>query len=232
MSANTRPVIYGLLTILAGTVAWNLDLFPAFGGSAIRIASIMGDTFKAQHEANNNGEVIRFSVHSAAFGDDECKQLLALTGLRSLDLSGTTITDKGLETLAKLPHLEALRLDDMRLTSTGLKALSQCESLRELTLAGSEFGEVTVDGIGGIQMVETLDLSDCGVTDASAVGLANLNRLQRLYLGRTQITGKGLQQLAAMPDLTLLNLASLDLGEGRASAHFGQFRLARQVSIG
>jgi hypothetical protein len=70
--------------------------------------------------------------------------LRGLTQLASLDLTGTHVTDHGLEHLGGLTRLRALTLDKTTVTGTGLVHLIALTQLRSLNLDGSKADAVAV----------------------------------------------------------------------------------------
>ncbi len=69
--------------------------------------------------------------------------LRGLTGLKSLDLSGSQVTDAGLVHLAHLKNLDELLLSD-HITDAGLPKLAGLSGLSYLNLAKSK---VTKEGV-------------------------------------------------------------------------------------
>src|SRR5262249_22558860 len=68
--------------------------------------------------------------------------LARLPGLRHIDLSGTGVTDKGLEVVLRaLPALESVSLAWTQVTDTGLAHLSGCQRLSEVNLLGTSSGD-------------------------------------------------------------------------------------------
>ena len=94
------------------------------------LRKLVGDDFFA--------DVVRVSLPYRRRVDDVfLKRLMALTGLRSLRLSGTQVTDEGLKHLEGLTKLEHLELDGTEVTDEGIeelrKALPNCDIRREPT---------------------------------------------------------------------------------------------------
>jgi len=75
-------------------------------------------------------ELTQLSLTGTEFNDDDVPQLAGLVSLRKLDLSGTKITDKGLQALGQLDiPLEVLILAETRITDAGLIRLAFLETL-------------------------------------------------------------------------------------------------------
>lgn len=88
-----------------------------------------------------------------------------------IDLSGTAVTDAGLEVLAGMPHLTRLSLRETAVTDAGLRHLA------------------------GLQYLSHLNLYGTSVTDAGLDHLAQLPGLRALYLWQTQVTDEGVNRL-------------------------------------
>ena len=108
-------------------------------------------------------------------------------GLRSLDLSGTSIGDAGVEHLRRLPGLKELWLDE---TSVGDKALAVVSTRTT---------------------IEVLGLTGTAVTSVGLKHLAGLEKLTALHLGDTAIDDRALGLLIAMKQLKRLDVTATDL---------------------
>jgi hypothetical protein len=126
--------------------------------------------------------------------DDHLAALGALAALRSLDLDGTGITDRGVEVLTRLPHLADLHLSDTRITDAGLALVARVPQLHSLSVAGT------------------------AVTDAGLVALAGHPRLAVLNLRGAAVEGDGLRHLATCPSLRILAVSHVDRHHRRAFA--------------
>ncbi len=106
-----------------------------------------------------------------------------LTGLEILSLSGTGITDAGLEYLRPLRSLKALELMQSSIGTRGLAVLKDLPALEHLELA-------------------------VGVTDAGLKEVAQASSLRWLNLVHGQFWGPGLAELAKLPHLERLCIQS------------------------
>ena len=79
--------------------------------------------------------VVRVSMYSTKVSDAGLKDLAALRGLTTLDLSVTKVTDAGLKELAALKGLTTLNLRGTKVTDAGLKELVALKGLTTLNLA-------------------------------------------------------------------------------------------------
>ncbi|HSW01130.1 MAG TPA: hypothetical protein VLI39_13220 [Sedimentisphaerales bacterium] len=112
------------------------------------------------------------------------KPLSRLTGLQILSLSGTGITDAGLECLRPLRSLKALELTQFSLGTRGLAVMKDLPALEHLELC-------------------------VGVTDAGLKEVAQASNLRWLNLVHGQFWGPGLAELAKLPRLERLCIVSV-----------------------
>src|SRR5262249_23249562 len=129
---------------------------------------------------------------------DELKDLRELA---TLDLSFSPVGDVGLERVAELRSLRALRLVFCaNITNQKLAVLRDLPNLEELTL----------DNAAG---------KDRGIGDVGAAHLGQLTGLRKLSLLGSKVKDKGLAQLQGLTGLLELNLDSCKLitDEGLAS---------------
>ncbi len=127
-----------------------------------------------------------------AFGDRELEAVAALAPQTVwLDLSGTSVTDAGLATLARFKNLTRLHLNQTAIGDAGLAHLS------------------------ALQQLEYLNLYGTGVTDAGLSALTDLRKLRTLYVWQTKVTDAGVSRLrAALPRLDVEFGAAAPKAEG------------------
>jgi hypothetical protein len=123
---------------------------------------------------------------------DGCLHLDGLTGLTSLDLSGTLSTPHGWW-LQPAP----------RFLST--------QALTHLDLSQTPVQEETLRGLIVLTNLTSLELADCPhVTDATLAVLGRLPMLAKLSLAFTEVTEEGLRELEGHGALTDLDLSDTD----------------------
>jgi hypothetical protein len=107
-------------------------------------------------------------VNNPGFSDAQMEALLKLgEQIVWLDLSGTNITDKGVQQVGKLKNLTRLSLDNTAISDKGLSYLQQSKSLLYLNLYTTQ------------------------ITDKGLRSLEGIKNLQALYLWQTQVTPRG-----------------------------------------
>lgn len=115
--------------------------------------------------AKDAGLQLSFIIGAKPIGDAELEKIVALkANLVRLDLGGSTVTDKGLASIAQLKNLKRLDLSRTAVTDAGLAQLAPLKQLEYLNLYGTK------------------------VTDASLASLRSLESLKKVYLWQTAIT--------------------------------------------
>jgi len=127
-----------------------------------------------------------------------------LRQLQTLDLSGTKITDAGLEHLKDLPQLQTLDLSGTKVTDAGLERLQGLRQLQELGLSGTEVTDAGLEHLRGLPELEKLCF---WATGAGLKHLSGLPRLRELDLGGTKVTDAGLEHLKDLCQLQTLDLS-------------------------
>jgi internalin A len=165
-------------------------------------------------ESLSSNPVVSISFEgSERFTDKYIHLLKSFPDLKSLDLSGTTVTDKGFETIPELKSLTELNLYDTRITRLGLSKLQN--SSPQLKIIKRSVIPQRIKDLGG-----TVRFKD-GVENGPVVGVVfdkdnefrdefmplfkPLKSLGQLILFNTTITDVGLKELRGMK-LTTLSL--------------------------
>lgn len=138
---------------------------------------------------------VNASVLGSAFRDEH---LLLLDGLeaalRRLDLSGTSITDDGLATLAGFHAVERLLLNRTGVSGRGVSSLSGWPHLKSLGLFAT------------------------AITDDDLTSLLGFHALRRVYLASAGVTPSGIDSLAAAaPHLEIERAAAFPPSEPLAT---------------
>lgn len=85
---------------------------------------------------------------NAEFRDAWLADVVKFPQLRVLGLTGTALTDAGVDQVATLAELESLALNDTPITDAGLAKLNRCEKLRRLDVRGTR---ASADGVVALQ---------------------------------------------------------------------------------
>ena len=150
--------------------------------------------------------------------------LARLSRLRYLDLSGTSITDRGLDFVRALPELETVSLAWTNITDAGAANLSGCRRLRNVDLSGTSTGDGALRALTEKAHLCQLRTGN-GVTDAGlallheipifkswhggepTMGLLSYHAGPNYLLLRGPFTDRGMTQLEGLCGLFALNLA-------------------------
>jgi hypothetical protein len=144
-----------------------------------------------------------------------------MPGLRTLDLSGTQVTDRGLAILRELPALESLSLAWTGVTDAGLVHLADCERLVRVDLSATRTGDGAIRALAGKEKLRHFRSGEL-VTDAG------LPLLHRFPVFKTWHGGDVVLQLTspeAEPNSLLLRGSFTDRGLAALAGLDGLFGL-------
>jgi hypothetical protein len=138
-------------------------------------------------------------LKDSGIDDDDLLPLAELPTVQSLDLSGTDVTDEGLQHIVAGPKdLPTLQLDGTSITDAAIEVLKGLPNLTNLSLTGTA---ITDKGLAMLPEclpnLRSLTLNDCqGISNDCPRSVAKLERLQALSLANCrQISGDGLEHL-------------------------------------
>lgn len=131
-----------------------------------------------------------------------------MSKLRELILSESTVEDKHLKYLEKLP-LTYLNLFGTKISDQGMSSISKIRTLEVLSLGATEVTDVGIKKLVDLKKLRIVDLSATAVTDSGIDALSALSELNKLTLADTHITETGLRALCKLSQLTLLDLGGV-----------------------
>ena len=144
--------------------------------------------------------------------------LSQLGSLKTLSLSGHTVSDEGFVTIGKMKQLVDLNLIGVPITNAGFAKLGSLTKLRSLKLGQLPFQQsyrhyfrgflIDDNGISVVSRMPRLEALSLYGTDLSDAVIPTINRLRRLKtlnLGFTNVSDKGLSALS-LPQLESLIL--------------------------
>lgn len=164
----------------------------------------------------NLPQLKRLAVGGNKVTDVGLNSLRLLPNLIELDLSGAqrtdsgmwaaTITDRALETIDSLVHLEVLNVRGAKFTDAGFPKLARTKELRKLNLGETTLSAKGLSALGAFPKLETLGLYKAGkIDDAIFPILSGLPSLKWVDLSETGVTEAGVNAFkAAHPVLTVL----------------------------
>jgi Leucine-rich repeat (LRR) protein len=138
--------------------------------------------------------------------------------LQRLDLTGNEgITDKGIESLVKLP-LERLYVSRTKVTDASMESVRKLRKLEELYCGNNAVTDQGVANLKGMPYLKVLALADSQLTDKGLATLGSLKKLEFLVLDRTKVTDAGMAYLKGLTGLQRLRLAGTSVtAEGEAT---------------
>jgi WD40 repeat protein len=162
------------------------------------------------HSVNSMDEV---SVHSiqmnkqSSLSDDDLRSFAQLHELRSLDLSGCTLTANGLNHLVGLQSLHTLNLSKIDLSKFSFNALKDSVNLKNLSLSGCSISDDQVHTIIRLfPKLQTITLTGARITDASMIAIDALRDLRELQLESTGISTPSIEAIGRLHQLRFLGL--------------------------
>lgn len=147
--------------------------------------------------------------------------------LEILDASRMPLTDKHMETVAKLTRLTKLDLSDTDITDEGLAMLKECRQLQSLSVKTTY---VTGKGFEQLKALPKLKIVAIGgnyTTNESASFLIGCSEIEELFISGDALSDGVLRHLERMP-----NLKRLHIKGGPSLASTGSLRRAKpRISI-
>ncbi len=131
--------------------------------------------------------------------------VMSISSLEKLNLSGCDISDSALSKIHQLQHLKELYLQSCTVGDDTLRQLQHLPELRFLWLGSAKFP----DGIGALNCLtklEGLSFNATAVGDEDLAHLVELTGLKSLFLDSTPISKAALVQLDKLPNLEILSL--------------------------
>lgn len=130
--------------------------------------------------------------------DSGLKLISRIKTLKFIDLTDTTITDKGLAHLADT-NLEDLNVANcLFLTDKATKTFSKMKRLKMLNLSTTEITDEALKDLAKLNLVE-LRMSNTAITDKGLQYLGENRTIKRLHLATTRTTIQGLRYLKGLP---------------------------------
>ncbi len=136
--------------------------------------------------------------------DSDIKHLTSLTGLEHLRLRESPLSDDGLQELAggQVRSLLILNLPQAKPTAVGLKALASLPKLRQLRIAGRQIDDAAVEELAHWPALSSLHLIQPGITGKSLETIATMSELSSLYIDECALPDEAWAKLfTARPSL-------------------------------
>ena len=121
------------------------------------------------------GRVWKAELGQPDISDADVPFIRSFSAVRILHLYDTSITDRGLANLGRLPDLAILDLSRTRVTDAGLQHLRQLPSLEVLSLSNTN---ITDDGLTYAAEIPNLDSISLDRTRVTAAGIVRFRKLR------------------------------------------------------
>lgn len=197
-----------LLSCLALASAFALSMQEAHAATVPEMLRGLGA------QVGMTGEVAtQAKLKADAFTKAEYETLGRCTTLKSLTLSGRTLTDEMLPLLAGLVNLEEISLDGAQLTDEGYRHFAPFQKLRSLSLFHPAFRSEAFTGSGlahlkALPRLERLTFAGSTAGDKALEAIGGLTQLKEFRTWHTAQTQAGNASL-----LKLTNLQTLKMGQ-------------------
>jgi uncharacterized protein YjbI with pentapeptide repeats len=191
---------------------------PPYAGIVARVEALGGFAVR-----DANGAVVEVNLARTWATDADVERVASIDTVKLLDLSFTYVTDRGIEQLKRLQHLEDLRLDTAEfLTDAAMSHLRANRNLKHLVLRGVDITDVGMPHVAELTALRSLDMSHTMLGDVGLENLPSLTELEELKLG-ADLAGANL----ADANLARANLADAYLaGANLANAYLAHANLA------
>jgi beta-lactamase regulating signal transducer with metallopeptidase domain len=189
--------------------------------------------------------------------DTVMPHIARLTGLKSLELFSTNVTDAGMKHLVALKKIEHLttsgRITDKgmiyvgqllslkylelggpsQVTDAGLQQVSKLTSLEGLALVGDRMGDEGLAHLRSLPQLSYLELQGTNFGDLGMVHLKQFQALKSLYFseGKAFISDAGLADIAEIPNLEELSLDSRGEVTDAGLAHLVKLHSLKKLSL-
>lgn len=141
-----------------------------------------------------------FAAASSYFDDSNTQKILHLSGLSSLQLWETKITDSTLRLISNFPKLRVLGVDTTKITDDGLLYLAELPSLESLSLYCNDINGNGLSYLTKLKL-KNLDIGWTEVDDDSIEFLKQIKTLKYLRIYNTKIREDGFFELKnSLPD--------------------------------
>ena len=149
---------------------------------------------------------------------DECLEALQdAEAVETIFLTGTEITDKGLEHLAHLDGLIILHLPPT-ITDAGFESIGEITSLRTLVADDCKITDAGMASLENLSELRWLKINYTNVGDKGLDSIKDLTNLHTLEISNTKITDRGLLVLSGLSKLNVIELSGCDVSEEAVEA--------------
>lgn len=172
----------------------------------------------AKLKKDGDGLVIEADFRGLTIGDSALEYLIGLRRVRSVLLNETSVTDAGMATVGKVATLQNVDLRDCTISNAGLEPLAELSQLKALRLSGKS-GATSVDDDGLVHVakmknLKALLLDFLWISEIGLEQLAGLDKLEELYLAKTLVGDDALATMSQFPRLKKLRISQCQFENG------------------
>ncbi len=158
------------------------------------------------------GRIVGVDLRRTWIGDLDLQRLAGLTGLESLALGQTHVTDDALSIVSALPSLRELDLFFCEhITDAGASRLRRAAKLERLNVRGTKISDSGVKFLTELRRLRSLDIGITDISDPAVELLEALPHLESLAIGGNRIGEAGVAGLRALNSLRRLDLSGVQV---------------------
>ncbi|MCI0563663.1 MAG: protein phosphatase 1 regulatory subunit 42, partial [Nitrososphaera sp.] len=144
-------------------------------------------------------------VIDMVLADEHLADIGAMGELRQLEISGCSITERGIQKLTNIKNLKSLTLSRNMLTSKCLRVIAQGKQLRALTLFETRISSRDVGQLKVLKNLEQLNISgNLRVDDAVAETLGSFKSLREINANGTKVGDNVVKLLGTLEKLEVV----------------------------
>jgi hypothetical protein len=177
-------------TSIKGTSFGELRKLPRLRRLYIAQPAISAEMIDALNAVAPMPEKLSAIMPFATSGNEDSEAASKLSCRWYITLGTSDISDETLSRLKKLP-VAHLTIRGSSISDRGMESLVELPVLTQLDLLQTDITDEGLRHIGRIQQLNTLDLWDASITDAGLDYLGNSKSLSFLALSRTKVTNEG-----------------------------------------
>ncbi len=157
---------------------------------------------------DNSGRITGVDLRSSWVTDSDLAEVAKIPNLKTVDLSLSRVTDRGLRALRPAAQsIASLNLYFAELiTDEGLSIIKGSKHLKRLNVRGTKATDTTLEFVSSVPTLESLDIGYAEITDVGIDRLTSLTNLRELTIGGNKLTDAGVHLLRQLPQLTYLDV--------------------------
>ncbi len=176
---------------LAGTQVSGAGLRSLRGMTELNILNVNSTRVDDLSPIGHLALLTRLDLWHTPIDDKGLAPIVGLSGLNSVDLTGTQITSASYAYLKRLPKLDDLSIANTRVDDEGTASLAELTALTRLNLDDTQITDTTVARLSTLPKLNSLSLAGTSLTDRGLATLIECKTLVRLNVRRTKISRGG-----------------------------------------